>query len=360
MKIVFFIDSLKSGGKERRIVELIKGLLKNYDIQIDLVLMCKEVHFSEILQLDINIFFLIRKNKKDFSIFRKFFIYCKKSKPDIIHCWDKMTLTYALPSSIFDNRKLINSIITNATPKKKLESEYLYAQLSFPFSNKIISNSKAGLIAYNAPNKKSVFIYNGFNFNRFNHLEDPMVVKRKLGIDTKYIIGMVATFSSKKDYKTYFNAAQIILKNRKDVTFLAIGNKTDSSECINLIKENVTNFKFLGNQHDVESIINILDIGILATFYEGISNTIMEYMAAAKPVIATKGGGTSEIVEDNISGFLVPPSDASMLADKINKILTDKNLGFKMGQEGKKKIENNFSIDKMIHSYWTVYRSMVN
>ena len=117
---------------------------------------------------------------------------------------------------------------------------------------------------------------------------------------------MVATFSGLKDYKTYYKAADIVLRKRNDVTFLAIGSYTDSLASQKLVCSQFRDhFRLLGKKSGIESIINTIDICVLATFTEGISNSIMEYMALGKPVIASAGGGTNEILEDKKTGFLL-------------------------------------------------------
>ena len=91
---------------------------------------------------------------------------------------------------------------------------------------------------------------------------------------------MVATFSLKKDYKTYFEAAELLLGKRKDITFIAIGKNTDSSESICLIKNgNLEHYRLLGEKTGIESFIAIMDICVLCTYTEAVSNSILEYMA---------------------------------------------------------------------------------
>jgi glycosyltransferase involved in cell wall biosynthesis len=304
MKILFLIDSLKAGGKERRLTELMKALNNTSDITFMLVVMDKEIHYKEILNLPIRIEYLIRKTKKDLSVFKKFYKICKDYKPDIVHCWNSMTAIYSVPACKFLKIKLVNGIVVDTPVQQNIFNiSWLRAQLTFPFSDMIIGNSKAGLHAYKAPKYKSSLIYNGFNFNRLNTLIDRDIIKKELKINTRFVIGMVASFSKKKDYNTFFKAAELLLLKRDDVTFIAIGNDTDSSKATNSVDSHFTsNFRFLGKRSNIESYINAMDVCVLATFTEGISNSILEYMACGKPVIATMGGGTNEIVVDNYSG----------------------------------------------------------
>lgn len=356
MKILFFIDSLRVGGKERRMVELLNSLSAYSDIDIRIVVMSKENHFKFLLNPNIKIIYLIRKKKYDSSIFYNFYKICKKYRPDIIHTWDRMTTIYAIPTTKSLNIKLLNGLITNAFQYKKFSRDFIFNKFTFYFSDFILSNSLAGLAAHGAPRSKSTYIHNGFNFSRIVDLQKLEILKKRLNINTKFIVGMVATFSNKKDYNTYLTVAQSILDERQDVTFLSLGNGTDSKEAVSLISNHINYFRFLGKISDVESYVNIMDICVLCSFTEGISNSILEYMALGKPVVATSGGGTQEIIMNGESGFLIKPQDSQALYEKINFLLENPQIGKLMGESGKNRIKNHFSINSMTESYIEICR----
>jgi glycosyltransferase involved in cell wall biosynthesis len=357
MKILFFIADLTSGGMERRLVELMKGLKKKPSFEFELVLLSREINYEEVLDLNIRIHYLVRKTKKDFSVFNRLYHVCQKSKPDILHCWGSMTAIYSTPVCKLLKIKLVNGLITDCPEKQNvLNKDWLRAKITFPFSDLIIGNSKAGLDAYNAPSKKSYFIHNGFNSKRIEKIVDAKIIRNRLNINTLYVIGMVANNSVNKDYKTFFAAARLLLAKRKDITFIAIGKNTDCG----FVQENIANqyanhFKLLGTQAGIESYVNIMDVCVLSTFTEGISNSILEYMALGKPVVATSGGGTNEIVIDQKTGFLVSRSNPKELSEKINILLNDNELRVKMGLAGKEQIQNNFSINSMVDNYCVLY-----
>ena len=362
MKILFVIESLTEGGKERRLVELMKALKKESDLEFNLVVMSYDVHYKEVFDLGIDINYLIRKRRKDLTIYKNLYRLCKNNRPDIIHCWDTMTAVYIVPVCKFLKIKFVNGIVMDAPEKRSICNKFwLRAKLTFPFSDAIVGNSKAGIKAYSAPKGKSHVIYNGFNFKRISHLIPKEIIRNQLNISTKYIIGMVATFSDFKDYPTYFCAAKLLLNKRNDITFLAIGKNTDSVSSKKLIDNNFASyFRLLGEKFDVESFINAMDICILSTFTEGISNSILEYMALEKPVIATSGGGTCEILEDNVTGFLVSQSNPNEIADKVEFFLNDPELMTKMGNNGKERILRVFSIDKMAGEFISVYKLLLS
>lgn len=361
MRILFFINTLSAGGKERRLTELIKGLKANGSIDFELVVMSEDIYYKDLYDLNIRIHKLIRSKKKDTAIFKKIWQMCKIYRPDIIHCWDSMTAFYLSPICKILKIKLINGMVVGCPTEQNIfNPHWLRARLTFPFSDRVVGNSMAGLKAYKAPQEKSIVIYNGFNFSRHNNMIQPERIRKELNINTRYVVGMVASFSINKDYKTFYQAAQIVLSRRNDITFLAIGNRTDSIQSRELINQDlIQNFRLLGIRSEIESIINAIDIGVLATFTEGISNSVLEYMAAGKPVIATSGGGTSEIVLDSETGFLVNASQPDELAGKIELLLNDLALRNRLGARAKLRVETMFSIDRMVNEYISLYKSVM-
>lgn len=357
MKILFFIESLQAGGKERQIVELIKGLKIFPDIQCELVLIRKDIHYTDIFNLNIKIHYIERKYlKKDPSLFFKFYLIARKFKPDIIHVWGNMVAIYAIPTKLLLKIPIINFQIQNAP--LKVASGFLSYKITFTFSDILIANSKAGLKSYNAPKGKSMVIYNGFNFNRIEDLKIPEKVREKFNISTKHVVGMVASFSPKKDYGTYIKGAQQVLDKNSDITFLCVGAGADGSYR-KLVKPEFGNkIRFLGQQQNVESIMNICDIGVLATYTEGIANAIMEFMSLGKPVLATDGGGTKELIKDGETGFLVKPKSPEELASKIEYLLDNDKNASNMGEKGRERIRKDFSMEKMINSFVGLYKSI--
>ena len=361
MKVLFFINELACGGKERRLTELLKSLKQRKDCEFELAIMSNTIYYKEVLEMDIPIHYIIRRTKKDLSVFNMFYNLCRTYEPDIVHCWDSMTAIYSVPVCKLLNIKLVNGLITNSPEQQNVFNKHWFrAKITFPFSDIVIGNSRAGLVAYSAPGNKSYVINNGFSFVRTDKITDKSDIRKQLEISTRYIIGMVASNTIHKDYATYFAAAQILLSKRNDVTFLAIGENTDSSAAKNFVSnDNQKFFRLLGKRFGVESYINILDIGILSTFTEGISNAILEYMALAKPVIATSGGGTNEIVIDQETGYLVEKSNPTELAEKMEFLLNNNELRMKMGSAGRKRIETCFTIDSMTDNYIDHYNRII-
>lgn len=367
MKILYIIESLNSGGKERRLLSLIKNMIYQGEFEIDLILLSDEIHYKEVFDLDIKLHFLKRNFKMDKQIFRKFQFILKGFDPDIVHCWDNIGALHFSPICHFKGIPFVNSMISTAPPRnlvKAYSKRFILTAASYPFSKIILSNSKAGLSSFRVPEKKGRYIHNGFDFNRIKNRTPENDIRKKFNITSKYVVGMTAAFHDRKDYLTFINAGIQLFKNNKDVTFLAIGDGPNLESMKNVVlDEGANNFRFLGRQNDVESIVSIFDIGILTSnsnvHGEGISNSIMEYMALGKPVVATIGGGTDEIVIDGETGFLIEEKNVIKLVEKIEYLLNDELEAKKMGHEGKKRIETDFSISNMVNKTVQLYNELI-
>ena len=359
---MFVIDTLASGGKERRMTELLKVLSLEEDVKVELVTMSNVIHYNDIFDLDIKITQLLRKRKKELSMFGKLYSLIKVSAPDAVHCWESMTAVYLAPVCRILRCPLINGMVTNVPLQRNIfYHHWLRARLTFPFSRVIVSNSKAGLTAYKVPVKRGRVIYNGYNFERLLSLTAERELKKELDITTTYVVGMVASFGNPKDYPCYYKAAEALLEKRDDITFLAVGAATDSPGSVGMVSAGLRRyFRFLGVRQDVDSIVNILDIGVLSSLTEGISNAIVEYMAQAKPVVASDSGATPELVVDGNTGFLFETRNSVSLKDKIEILLADKELRLEMGNRGRNRIKEYFSIEQMRKEYLNVYREVTH
>ena len=368
MKILFFIDSFPAGGKERRLTELMKGIKLKTNIEFELVVMSNEIHYKEVFHLGIKIHYLIRKTKKDLFVFHKFYKICKQFNPDIVHCWDNMTAIYSIPACKLLNIKLVNGMVVDTPVKRNIFiKHWVRAKLTFRFSSLIIGNSNAGLAAYGAPGKKSYCVYNGMDLTRFDNLKEPSFMRKEIfgdESDNIFIAGMVAAFEERKDYKTLIKAAITLISYNDMIRFVLIGDGADFNEIKNRVPiPLLSKIIFLGKRSDIESLVNIFNVGILLTntkvHGEGISNSIIEYMALGKPVIATRGGGTNEVVIDNQNGYLIDADNKDQLIEKIETLMKDRNRMDDLGRMGNQMAHEKFDLKIMTNHYLGVYNKLV-
>jgi glycosyltransferase involved in cell wall biosynthesis len=117
---------------------------------------------------------------------------------------------------------------------------------------------------------------------------------------------------------------------------------------------------FLGHREDVSEILNLVDLVVLPSSYEGLPNVLLEAMAAGKPVVACQVPGVDEVVVHGQTGLLVPVKNPLELARAIRELLDDPVKRFTMGQAGKERVRAEFSLDRMISQYDALYRSLAD
>jgi len=364
IKILFFIGTLGSGGKERRLLELMTYLNRLEKFSLFLVTKQTDVMFENFYGLKVE-WISLSSQKLNIGSFIEFFKIAKKISPDFIHTWGNKYTLISIPCKLFGrNVKLINSQITSAPPRLSW-SEKFVSRLNFKFSDIILSNSYAGIEAYNPPKSKSSIIYNGLNFKRFESLADKKQIKEKYGILTDFSIIMVASYSQNKDYERFFKVGLALQKLRQDTSFVGVGYYVDDESYFKNAMElshGIPNLLPIGGTSEVEALVNACDIGVLFSnaevHGEGISNAVIEYMALGKPVIANDAGGTKEIVKDNWNGFLIQNESPEEIAIKLNHLLDDPELMKKMGENSKERILQDFSLEKMGAEFENVYQTL--
>ena len=362
MRILFLTDTLGFGGKERRLLELIKYLKQNTDYTLALVLTEKTIYYDYVYELGIPIITIERKfTKYDPLPIVKFNKYCGSFKPDIIHSWGIMTTFFAIPAKLIRRIPLISSMIADVQGNHGTFSlKSILFNIDAFFSNIILSNSKAGIIAYKVNTTKAQVIWNGVHLERFQQKFVTNNVRLELGIKTDFVVVMVASFWIFKDYDLFIDIAKEIRKIRDDVTFIAVGDGNNLARIQQRIdNEKVDNVTLTGRQKDVERIIAASDIGILCTYSEGISNSIIEYMALGKPVISTDlKGGSKEIIIEGETGYCTERS-TDKIVPLINLLLDNSALRASMGTKGKDRITSHFSISKMGKNFEEVYKNVL-
>lgn len=363
LNIIHLIWGLGGGGKERRLIQLIKGFhAKGYEQT--LISMSNRNDYKG--QFEDCVEFIVIDSGSKLSRCRRLSKILKEKGPAILHLWQSTpALIFILPYLKFRFKfKYVAGYISEAQPLKWLTFKSFCNQFTFLFADAIVSNSKACLISKHADYKKSHVIFNGFDFSRF---DSPSFVKTEyrtsLGLnDKQFVATMVARFTPQKDYSMLIDLAEKV-KDLNNVVFLTVGKGETLEEIQRACKDrNIDNVRFLGFRSDVEKILLCSDIGLLFTnskvHAEGISNSILESMAAGLPVIATNGGGTPEIIEDGKSGFIVKPCDFDAAASLVRKLWLDEGLRNEIGNNAKRRIEDHFSLDSMTKKYIQLYNSL--
>jgi glycosyltransferase involved in cell wall biosynthesis len=365
-RILILNDQLTRGGKERRIVELVRYCQQRYtNVIFELVIIHSHVEYDEVYDTGYKVHLLYWAKNGALSSMKKIFRITKEFKPDIIHSWSSMTDVIALLLKAYTGKKFFTSTIARTLPRKTLlDKDYRRSLIVFHFANAITSNTEAGIDSYGAPRIKSTCIYNGFNFERINNLHRASEIIQQHQLDGKCVVGNVSGFFPRKDHETFIKAAiSLIEKYPGRFVFILIGyGPLQEDRMKQAGKYFGKEIIFTGICNEVEEYVNVFDIGVLCTngdvHGEGISNSIMEYMALGKPVVATEGGGTNEIVIDTITGFLAKNKNAADLEQKILYLADHPEEAKLMGAKGRARVERYFSIEAMCKSFMHIYHEL--
>ncbi|MBT3881152.1 MAG: glycosyltransferase [Candidatus Scalindua sp.] len=206
--------------------------------------------------------------------------------------------------------------------------------------------------------KRLVTIHNGINDVCSVSGKAIVDLKEELGILPEYtVIGTVTHMEEHKGILYLIQAASHLLRSRKDLIFLLVGDGAQEEElkklCVNLkIEKNVI---FTGERSDIPEMLSLIDIFVLPSVREGLGLSILEAMACGKPVIATNVGGIPEVVEDGVSGILVPPKEPDTLHGAIVELLDDKGKRDVMGLNGKRICDESFNVRTMVDKIEELY-----
>lgn len=367
MKILMVINCLSKGGRERRMLELIKGLKeKDTTTDIYLISLSDKIDYQYVYDLPIK-FEVIRKKDKDVSLIFKLRKVIRQFNPDVIHSWDVMSTGYLTAANLFLNKIIVNGVIYNSAQNSDAyDREYLKIKFFSAISSVTVANSFAGVQAYKTPAKKTVCIYNGIDLKRFDNLKPVHQVEQEILGGPKadrFVVTMVAAFEHRKDYDTAIDAAVKLCSKNDKVIFLLIGEGSTKTRIMSKVPAALLNTQihFLGMRDDIESIHQLTDVGLLVTApCEGLSNSVIEYMAAGKPVIASEGGGTDELVKNEVTGYLIENKNSNELVEKIETLMANRHLLGEMGTHGQQWVRDNLDVRKMTDAYLNLYQKLIN
>lgn len=204
---------------------------------------------------------------------------------------------------------------------------------------------------------KIVTIYNGIDHDQFR-TEPAPDVRRRLGLEPgSYVIGICAALRPEKRHETFLLAAKDVTRQKKNARFLIIGDGARRGMLTQLAAELGISGQciFTGHVKNVADVLSVLDVGVLSSDREGMPVTLLQYMASAKPVVATRVGGIPEAVEDGASGFLVPAGDHEALASRLVQLGKNGALRSSMGQKGLAIVRDKFSEKLMLSRVMELY-----
>jgi glycosyltransferase involved in cell wall biosynthesis len=223
---------------------------------------------------------------------------------------------------------------------------------------------KEKLVAAGFPSDRVIRIHNGIDASSVPG-ETRSSLREALGCaNGSPLVGTVANIRASKGYDYFLRAARLVADSMPEVLFAAAGEADPelTRKLMNLRQE--LNLEkqvlFLGFRRDVNQLLGAFDLFVLPSVSEGFSLATVEAMAAGRPVIATRSGGPQELIEDGVTGLLVPPKDPQSLATKICEVLRNPALASALGHNAQAAVQSKFSLARMLAEYAAVYQAVVD
>jgi glycosyltransferase involved in cell wall biosynthesis len=201
-------------------------------------------------------------------------------------------------------------------------------------------------------------IYNGVDLQRYNHQQPCCTLHEDYGIDEKSpIVGVVARLEAEKGHRTLLDAWPSVLSSVPDAWLLIVGegserNALESQTAELGIAHRVV---FTGRREDVPAVTAALDIAVLPSYREAQGLSVLEAMALSRPVVASAVGGIPEMIEDGVSGLLVPAGEPEPLAAAIVRLLTDHPLADTIARRGHELVHERFCVELMVRAVSDLY-----
>lgn len=206
-------------------------------------------------------------------------------------------------------------------------------------------------------------IHNGVDGQRFFPDQGMRrAARQELGIaDGEFCIGCVGNLLPVKDHATVLKALEALWTDLKAWRLLIVGEGPERAALERFIRDHPdwkARVTLLGTSTRIPELLNALDLYVLPSIAEGISNSLLEAMSSGLPVIATDTGGNTEVVTDGKSGFLFPVGDFRRLRELILMLHADDELRRELGQGARLRVEEEFSIDSMVFKYDQIYEML--
>src|SRR5579863_3061434 len=204
-------------------------------------------------------------------------------------------------------------------------------------------------------------VRNGVDLKKFDRSPGGSSVVSADAGDGKRIVLVGNMTSEVKGHDVLIKAAPVILREFPGTRFILMGDGAYRKQFEAQVGELElkASFIFLGGRQDVPEILAECDLGVLPSKAEGLSNALLEYMAAGLATVATDVGGNAEIVKDGITGLLVPPDSDEFLANAVLRFLRDPDLARRLGYSGKEYIRQTFSFDKLVEQVEGLYSELL-
>lgn len=354
--VLHLFNSFEQGGTERQTLQLARLLKESGRFQVKLA--CLNAHGvlraeAEALDLgrieqykltsfhDANFITQVRRLARDL----------RSERISVVHSHDFYTNVFGMTAA------RLARVHARVASKRDIAGFRTPAQnfverTAFRLARRVVVNSeavRAFLVNSGVPAKKIVTLYNGLDPARVEPPAgfDAKEARASLGLPTERpLVTIVANLQNEvKDHRTFLRAARRVKEAKPGAAF-ALAGEGDLTEALRAYAAELGlagDVFFTGRCTRVAELLAVSDVCVLSSKAEGFSNSILEYMAASRPVVVTDVGGAREAVEEGVNGFVVAPGDDRALGERVALLLAEPERARRMGGLGRRVVEERFS-----------------
>lgn len=225
--------------------------------------------------------------------------------------------------------------------------------------------TKAEMVAEGLPSEKIEMIHNGIDTEVWSPHQRSNAFREELDMVGVFpVIGYVGRINSEKDLETWLRAASAVAQKYPQARFVIVGDGRDGATGASLerlaselgMRNQVL---FPGYRSDLQSVYSAFDVFMLSSRREGLPNSLLEAMAMGLPVVTTDVAGAKELVVDGQTGFVLPQGDAMGMGQALLKLVEDRLLLKRMGEEGRRRVEREFSFANRMSRIENLYADVI-
>jgi len=363
LNVLYLVESLTIGGLQRMTVSLVNGLDRRH--YRPAVCCYDDVgELASTLRRDVRVLLLKRRSGIDTGYPFRLARLLKQERIDILHLHNSTALFYGalggrlggVPSIYYTehdgggyrshrHRRGVNAILSRLTKVVVAVSRQL----------------KADLVQYGGfESHKIRVIHNGIDGNFRTEAFDRSTARTRLGLgDRQPVLGTVARLDPVKDHRTLLKALEIVIRSFPDSILLIVGDGPERKMIeAEVSKRDLAHYvRLLGKRLDIPELLSSMDLFVSSSLGEGLSMTLIEAMAAGKAILATRVGGTPELIADKVNGLLVPPDNARAFAEAAIELLHDRDRLKRMGEASRRRFRAEFSAEIMVKKYEELYEN---
>ncbi len=375
-RILQLLDSFDQGGSELQALELTRLLHDSgkYEVYLaslkpDGVLRAsiESLNLGEMPSYPLKSFY----DRNAVFQLQRFVRYLRTKQIDLLHTHDFYTNIFGMTAGFLAG---VNVRIASRreTSGMRVMAQQQAQRLAYSLAHQIVANAesvKQKLIEEGINGSRITVIHNGLNFKRVvtrrNVSREETISAlglRDVSHGPARFVTIVANMRHEvKDYPTFLRAAQRVSNAVPDVGFLLVG-EGELQESIKQLAAQLGidgNTFLLGRCENIAEPLSVSDVCVLSSKAEGFSNSILEYMAAGRPVVATDVGGAREAIVQGETGYLVPPGDDQLMAERIISLVQNPQMARLMGEQGRRVVEEKFSSRVLLQNTEKLYERLL-